>query len=211
MQKFENVDVLAALEQIMRQNTAFYQSDFGIDKDIIRRDAASDQAADKTLLWMSRPSGTYCFRERDVFLKDTRQYNTWKFYGEQTRDKILAYAVELTGTQGGTIRGNLYELDYPQHFRHVIETAQPVSVNRLFYEHGTRDIPESQRFDGSLTGYWETFCTMRPSPMTRLCCRRRYGRSSTAGGGPSPAISKSTSPLCMTAGLKPRPGVLWTA
>ncbi|HBL6365936.1 TPA: hypothetical protein LTU88_003009 [Enterococcus faecium] len=149
MQKFENVDVLAALEQIMRQNTAFYQSDFGIDKDIIRRDAASDQAADKTLLWMSRPSGTYCFRERDVFLKDTRQYNTWKFYGEQTRDKILAYAVELTGTQGGTIRGNLYELDYPQHFRHVIETAQPVSVNRLFYEHGTRDIPESQRFDGS--------------------------------------------------------------
>ena len=63
MQKFENVDVLAALEQIMRQNTAFYQSDFGIDKDIIRRDAASDQAADKTLLWMSRPSGTYPARK----------------------------------------------------------------------------------------------------------------------------------------------------
>lgn len=27
MNKFENVDVLAALEQIMRQNTAFYQGD----------------------------------------------------------------------------------------------------------------------------------------------------------------------------------------
>ena len=149
MQKFENVDVLAALEQIMRQHTAFYQNDFDIDKDIIRRDAASDQAVDKTLLWMSRPSGTYCFRERDVFLKGTRQHNTWKFYGEQTRDKILAYAVELTDTQGGTIRGNLYELDYPQHFRHVVEAAQPVSVNRLFYEHGSRDIPAGQSFDGS--------------------------------------------------------------
>lgn len=44
MQKFENVDVLAALEQIMRQNTAFYQSDFDIDKDIIRRDAASESS-----------------------------------------------------------------------------------------------------------------------------------------------------------------------
>ena len=98
---------------------------------------------------MSRPSGTYCFRERDVFLKGTRQHNTWKFYGEQTRDKILAYAVELTGTQGGTIRGNLYELDYQQHFRHVVEASQPVSVNRLFYEHGTRDIPDGQYFDGS--------------------------------------------------------------
>ena len=149
MQKFENVDVLAALEQIMRQHTAFYQNDFDIDKSIIHRDAASDQAVDKALLWMSRPSGTYCFRERDVFLKGTRQHNTWKFYGEQTRDKILAYAVELTGTQGGTIRGNLYELDYPQHFRHVVEASQPVSVNRLFYEHGTRDIPDGQYFDGS--------------------------------------------------------------
>ena len=149
MQKFENVDILAALEQIMRQHTAFFQSDFDIDKDIIRRDAASDQAADKTLLWMSRPSGTYCFRERDVFLKGTRQHNTWKYYGEQSRNKILAYAVELTGTQDGTIRGNLYELDYQQHFRRVVEAAQPVSANRLFYEHGTRDIPEGQRFDGS--------------------------------------------------------------
>lgn len=98
---------------------------------------------------MSRPSGTYCFRERDVFLKGTRQHNTWKFYGEQTRDKILAYAVELTGTQGGTIRGNLYELDYQQHFRHVVEASQPVSVNRLFYEHGTRDISDGRYFDGS--------------------------------------------------------------
>ena len=98
---------------------------------------------------MSRPSGTYCFRERDVFLEDTRQHNTWRFYGEQTRDKILAYAVELTGTQDGTIRGNLYELDYPQHFRHVIEAALPVSVNRFFYEHGSRDIPAEQSFDGS--------------------------------------------------------------
>lgn len=69
--------------------------------------------------------------------------------GEQTRDKILAYAVELTGTQGGTIRGNLYELDYQQHFRHVVEASQLVSVNRLFYEHGTRDIPDGQYFDGS--------------------------------------------------------------
>ena len=149
MQKFENVDVIAALGEIMRQNTAFYQSDFDIDKGIIQRAAASDQAVDKALLWMSRPSGTYCFRERDVFLKGTRQHNTCRFYVEQTRDKILAYAVELTGIKDGTIRGNLYELDYQQHYRHVIDAALPVSVNRLFYERGSRDIPAEQYFDGS--------------------------------------------------------------
>ena len=79
-------------------------------------------------MWMSRPSGTYCFRERNVFLKGTRQHNTWKFYGEQTRDKILAYAVELTGTQGGTIRGNLYELDYQQHFRRIVDKLKDLSA-----------------------------------------------------------------------------------
>ena len=37
MQKFENVDVIPALSEIMRQNTAFYQSDFDIDKAYIQK------------------------------------------------------------------------------------------------------------------------------------------------------------------------------
>lgn len=41
MNKFENVDILASLEAIMRQNTAFYQSDFEIDKEIIQKAASS--------------------------------------------------------------------------------------------------------------------------------------------------------------------------
>ena len=148
MNKFENVDVFASLNAILRQNTGFYQSDFQTDKKIIRRAAASHDAANKTLLWLSRPSGTYCFRERDVFLKGTRQFNTWKFQGEQTRDRVLAYAVELTGREDGKIRGNLYELDYQAHFRHVIETAVTADTNRLVYERGERLQPVSQYFDG---------------------------------------------------------------
>ena len=42
MNKFENVDVLAALEQLMRQNTAFYRHDFEIDKEMIWQAAAQD-------------------------------------------------------------------------------------------------------------------------------------------------------------------------
>ena len=149
MNKFENVDVFSALNAIMKQNTGFYQSDFEIDKKIILRAAASHNDADKTLLWLSRPSGTHCFRERDVFLKGTRQHNTWRFYGEQTRDKILAYAVELTGKENGIIKGNLYELDYPQHFRHVKEQALPVDNYTLLYEHGERVQPAGMYFDGN--------------------------------------------------------------
>lgn len=148
LQKFENVDVIASLEAIMKQNTAFYQSDFDIDKQILQKAAGSPIPEDRRLLWFSRPSGTCCFRERDVFLKDTRQHNTWRFYGEQTRDTILAYAVELTGREQGKIKGNLYELDYPQHFREVIEKSIPADNYTLIYEHGELTKPAGQYFDG---------------------------------------------------------------
>jgi len=99
MNKFENVDIFASLDAIMRQNTGFFQSDFDIDKEIIAKAAASPNREDKTLLWFCRPSGTHCFKERDVFLKDTAAHNTWCFYKEQTCDCVLAYAVELTGRE----------------------------------------------------------------------------------------------------------------
>ena len=44
LNKFENVDVFASLEAIMKQNTGFYQSDFDIDKKIIAEKAASQNA-----------------------------------------------------------------------------------------------------------------------------------------------------------------------
>lgn len=149
LQKFENVDVVASLEAIMKQNTAFYQSDFEVDKQILQKAAISPIPEGKRLLWFSRPSGTCCFRERDVFLKDTRQHNTWRFYGEQTHDTILAYAVELTGTEQGKIKGNLYELDYPQHFREVIEKSISADNYTLLYEHGELTKPAGQYFDGN--------------------------------------------------------------
>ena len=149
LQKFENVDVIASLEAIMKQNTAFYQSDFDIDKQILQKAAVSPIPEDRRLLWFSRPSGTCCFRERDIFLKDTRQHNTWRFYGEQTHDTILAYAVELTGTEQGKIKGNLYELDYPQHFREVIEKSISADNYTLLYEHGELTKPAGQYFDGN--------------------------------------------------------------
>ena len=125
MNKFEDVDVIASLEAIMKQNTAFYQNDFDLDRNILQKAAASPTAEDRRLLWFSRPSGTSCFRERDVFLKGTRQHNTWRFYGEQTRDKVLAYAVELTGIVNGKIKD--------QFLLH----KHPVLLQRT-YDHGFR-------------------------------------------------------------------------
>ena len=164
MQKFENMDVIAALEAIMHQNTAYYQSDFTYDIKMLREAARSDQPEDKLLLWLSRPSGTFCFRERDVLLKDTQAYNTWKFCGEQTHDRILAYAVELTSAANGTVQGNLYELDYQQHFQHIRDAALPVGANRLIYESGMREIGPKERFNSRPDKYFGEFVRYETQP-----------------------------------------------
>ena len=68
--------------------------------------------------------------------------------GKEGRPIILAYAVELTGKVGGKIRGNLYELDYPQHFRHVAAEAVQADTIILHYEKGNREQAASLYFDG---------------------------------------------------------------
>ena len=42
--KFENVDLFASLNAVMKQNTGFYQSDLEIDKEIIAKAAAENPA-----------------------------------------------------------------------------------------------------------------------------------------------------------------------
>lgn len=79
LSKFDDVDVFASLSAILKQNTGFYQSDFDIDKHN-HAGGGKPTKEDKTLLWLCRPMGTHCFRERDVFLKDTAPHNTWRFY-----------------------------------------------------------------------------------------------------------------------------------
>ena len=93
MQKFENVDILKSLKAIMQTHTEHFQSDFDIDIKTLKQAAKSPNPEDKKQLWLCRPAGTWCLRERDTFIKGSREHNTFCFYAEQTSDKILAYAV----------------------------------------------------------------------------------------------------------------------
>ena len=206
--RFENVDLFASLEAIMKQNTGFYQSDLEIDKEIIAKAAASPHREDKTLLWFCRPSGTHCFRERDVFLKDTAPHNTWRFYMEQTSDRVLAYAIELTGKERGKIKGNLYELDYSRHYERVKEKELPADTVKLFYERGERVQKAGRYFDG--TPDPDSFSTaipimsleslnaLKPYPTTRTRCNRSYRKNGAAGSSFRREISRRISPHCGT-------------
>lgn len=83
--KFEGVDVLDFLGQVVELHTQHYKDDFDIDKELIQNLAACRNGEDEQLLWMSRTCGTYCLWERDVYLQDSHENKVWRFYHEQTK------------------------------------------------------------------------------------------------------------------------------
>lgn len=147
--KFENVDILASLEAIMKQNTAYFNEDLEYDRKLILERAESSDADDKTLLWLSRSTGTECLRERDVFIKGTAGHEIWCYYAEVGCGHFLAYAVELHGIQNGRALGNLYELDYAKHYERVKHGAINSQKTVLVYEHGIKDAPSVPYVDGN--------------------------------------------------------------
>ena len=130
MRKFENCDVLSVLREIMSHNTKHYQTDFAIDEEILTEAANEPDAWDRRFLWMSRPCGTHCLKEKDVFLYDTSEYNTWTAYAD-TADEIVAYAVQLNGYEDGVLKGDLYELDYASHCAKAKNSAVYIAQVKL--------------------------------------------------------------------------------
>ena len=72
--------------------------------------------------------------------------------------------MELTGAANGTVQGNLYELDYQQHFQHIRDAALLVGANRLIYESGMREIGLKEHFDSRSDKYFGEFVRYEMQP-----------------------------------------------
>jgi len=148
MRKYENVDVIAALGAVVELNTEHYKSDFKYDIEQFKAAARNPDGENNRLLFMSRQSGTWCYPERDVYIKDTAAFNTWNSYATIigdinsymssviVQDRILAYAVNIKGIENGRIKGDLYELDYRDHIRHINRSALPLHTVTAVYKDG---------------------------------------------------------------------------
>lgn len=135
--KFEDMDILDALGKIMELHTKHYKDDFNLDKELIAKLAVSEHTEDRRLLWMSRPCGTYTLRERDVYLQDSHENKIWNFYHEQTKDPILAYALNLKEIRDGKVTGDIYPLDYDTHVERIKLLTCPITQVTVFFEDGT--------------------------------------------------------------------------
>jgi hypothetical protein len=135
--RFEDIDVLRFLGEIVKRHVKHYRSDFDLDEKRIRNIMKNGEGEDRRLLWMARPSGTWCMRERDAHLQGSWEHSTWKFYGEQTSDRILAYALELKNVAEGVVIGTIHELDYAAHLERLKALALPIAAKKFVFEDGS--------------------------------------------------------------------------
>lgn len=183
--RFEGVDILDALGQIMELHTQHFKQDFDLDKELIPKLAVSEDPEDRRLLWMSRPCGTYTLRERETYLDGSYENSVWKYYHEQSKDPVLAYALSIKGIQDGKVMGNIYPLDYPAHVERVKLLTCPIEKVTVTFEDGavvTLPYQTRRQFINELSPEHGTPKFMRYEPeseqeLAMILKRERFKRS----------------------------------
>lgn len=183
--RFEGVDILDALGQIMELHTQHFKQDFDLDKELIPKLAVSADPEDRRLLWMSRPCGTYTLRERETYLDGSYENSVWKYYHEQSKDPVLAYALSIKGIQDGKVMGNIYPLDYPSHVERVKLLTCPIEKVTVTFEDGavvTLPYQTRRQFINELSPEHGTPKFMRYEPeseqeLAMILKRERFKRS----------------------------------
>lgn len=143
----KQTDILAFLGQVVQENTEYYRSDFVYDTTTLTKAIWETNLEDHIFYWMSRPAGTWCVKEREVFLRGTTAHSIWTQYAD-TPERIRAYRVTVTGQEDGHIMGQIVPLDYPAQVRRVQANALPTARIIVQYESGhavTMPAPEDMR------------------------------------------------------------------
>ena len=149
-QVFRDVDILGSLEQIVDRHTKHFKDDFTLDKDIIYKLALSSDDNDHHLIWLCRPMGTHCLREREVFLENTHENSVFRFYYEQTKDDVLAYALHLKESDGMIIRGDIFTLDYVKEVERLPFLCCSVERVTMYYPDGNEYTVPYQNMSGAV-------------------------------------------------------------
>jgi len=134
----KKIDIIPFLTGIVEENTHSYQSDFAYDKDRLQAAMLETSQENRTFLWMSRPCGTYCFLEREVFIKETSAHLVWtnNDYIAQA-DKIKAFRIIVApGYTGAFVLGTVRPLNYGEQVQRVKQNAFHAQSVEIVFEGG---------------------------------------------------------------------------
>ncbi|MBM6909113.1 hypothetical protein [Oscillibacter valericigenes] len=129
------IEIIPFLSRVVQENTHAYQEDFDYDVRKITRAVQESNMEDRTFYWMSRPCGTWCVKERDVFLRETDEHIIWTHFASEA-DGIRAYRIVITGHRDGTAIGNVFPLHYREQVQRIQQAALPVATVEITYPNG---------------------------------------------------------------------------
>lgn len=139
------IELIPFLARVMEGNTKSYRSDFSFDVETLTKSVRENNMEDRVFYWMSRPAGTWCVKEREVFLRGTSAYSIWTYYADVPKG-IKAYRITVTGQSKGRVIGRVIPLDYPEQVRRVQSHALPAAAMTIKYESGhTITVPCQER------------------------------------------------------------------
>lgn len=134
----KKIDIIPFLQGIVEENTHHYQSDFAYDEQRLQAAMLEVNQEDRTLLWMSRPCGTWCFLERDIFLRDTQAHIVWTnedYIAEASQ--IKAYRIIVApGYPGAFVLGKIQPLNYGEQVQRVKKNAIHIHAVELTFKDG---------------------------------------------------------------------------
>ncbi len=143
MRKFMNVDISKALHQVLEETTAFYKDDLDITLETMQKGLDSGSPDKSNFVVFFRESGVECMNERDMFIRDTRDFNTCQHFHFMSSTPVVAYAVEITGGERGKLRGNLYQRDNHQLAKFANRMAsERAGVTLIFSDNKEVTIPK---------------------------------------------------------------------
>ena len=182
-ERYEGISLIPVMEKILDRNTKCYKSDFRYDREDLIRASEKSRAEDMTFIWLCRPYGTWLWREKDVFIRDTSQHNALCFYAEQAPEGILAYAVEVTGMEGRGVIGNLRLLDFNALYERIKKLSLEPGRTILRYENGETEQPAEERISVQPDSRYGKFLSfdIRPKDEERLAEILRNERNLIAG------------------------------
>lgn len=143
----KKIDIIPFLAGIVGENTQHYQSDFAYDEKRLQAAMLEISQEDRTFLWMSRPCGTWCVLEREVFLRETPAHTIWtnRDYVAEA-NHIKAYRVIVApGYTGAFVLGKLQPVNYGEQVERVKRNAVHVQLVNVTFEDGfSSDFPYEQ-------------------------------------------------------------------
>lgn len=143
----KKIDIIPFLEGVVEENTQHYQEDFARDEKRLQAAMLEMYQEDRTFLWMSRPCGTWCVLEREVFLRETPAHIIWTNCDyEAEANKIKAYRIVVApGRKGAFVLGKVQPINYGEQVQRIMRNAIHVQLVSLVFEDGfSSDLPYEQ-------------------------------------------------------------------